>query len=386
MAERYTAKEMLAKLVSFQTVSHNSNLDLIQFVENYLEGFGIAAHRVPDATGEKASLFAHIGPSVDGGVILSGHTDVVPVEGQPWSTDPFTLTEQDGRLYGRGACDMKGFLALALAAVPDMIAAPLSRPIHLALSYDEEVGCLGAPPMIEAMNASGPRAATCIVGEPSMMQIADGHKGVCGLTVSVRGFEVHSSLLPTGVSAVMTAARLITWLHERNAENAAKVRDEDLAFAPPFTTLHSGIIAGGTAHNITALDCTFTVDIRAIPTEDLHGWKERFTAYCKEVETEIRTIRPEAAITIEERAIVEGLQPEKDGAADALVRRISGQNASIKVPYGTEGGQFQAGGYSTVICGPGSIDQAHQPDEFISVEQLEKGERFMSALIADLSR
>ncbi|WP_316012958.1 acetylornithine deacetylase [Roseobacter sp. HKCCA0434] len=384
MPDRYTAQEMLARLVAFPSVSRDSNLPLIDFVEDYLAGHGVTAIRTPDATGTKASLHALIGPEVAGGVILSGHTDVVPVDGQDWTTDPWTLTERDGRLYGRGTCDMKGFIALALAAVPDMLAADLKRPILLALSYDEEIGCLGAPPMIARIAAELPPAAACIVGEPSLMKIVSGHKGSVGFEVHVRGFEVHSSLVHTGVSAVMTAARLITWMHDTMAENRRNA-PEGTGFEPAWTTLHSGVIHGGTAHNITAKDCRFTADIRVAPHESVDDWDTRFRAEAARLEAEIQAIRPEAGIDVHLRGRVPGLQPEPDGPAEALVRRLTGDNASGRVSYGTEGGQFQEGGFSAVICGPGSIEQAHQPDEYLATSQLAEGERFMQRLIAELS-
>ncbi|QPH54400.1 acetylornithine deacetylase [Pontivivens ytuae] len=386
MTQRYSARDMLERLVSFPTVSRDTNLPLIDFVEEYLADLGIASVRTPDETGQKASLHAIVGPEVEGGVILSGHTDVVPIDGQDWSSDPFTLTERDGKLYGRGTCDMKGWLALSLAAVPRMLESDLKRPAILAFSYDEEVGCLGAPPMIARIASELPQAAACIVGEPSMMKIVDGHKGIAGLQVDVRGFEVHSSLVHTGVSAIMTAARLITWLHEQMARNAATALPENAAYEPPFTTLHSGMISGGTAHNITAKDCRFSVDIRAVPNEPVADWVARFRAEAATVEAEIQAIRPEAKITVTERTTAPGLVPEEDGAAEALVRRLTGENATGKVAYATEGGQFQDGGFSTVICGPGSIEQAHQPDEYLSVEQLAAGEAFMEKLVAELAR
>ena len=383
MAQTYTAREMLERLVSIPTVSRDSNLPLIDFVADYLSSHGIESHKTFDDTGAKASLHALIGPSVEGGVILSGHTDVVPTDGQDWTTDPFTVVERDGKLFGRGTCDMKGFLATALAAVPQMQQANLTRPIMLALSYDEEIGCIGAPPMIDRMAAEMPAAMACIVGEPSMMKLVDGHKGSVGFNVHVHGFEVHSSLVHTGVSAVMTAARLVTWMHDTMEQNRADAPD-DSGFEPPWTTLHAGIMNGGTAHNITAKDCQFVVDIRVAPHESVDVWDDRFRAKAAELEAEIQAIRPEASIQIERRGRVPGLLPETEGAAEALVRRLTGDNSSNKVSYGTEGGQFQERGISTVICGPGSIEQAHQPDEFLSLEQLAEGEKLIARLIDDL--
>ncbi len=378
-----TARDLMDRLVGFPTVSRDSNLDLIDFVEDYLSGFGVASTRVPNEDGTKAALYAHIGPEVDGGVVLSGHTDVVPVDGQAWDTDPFTVTERQGKLYGRGTCDMKGFDALALSAVPLALERGIKRPLQIALSYDEEVGCVGAPPMIDHMVSHGlPRADTVLVGEPSMMKVVTGHKGGIGYKMHFRGFEVHSSLAPQGVSAIMMAAKLINWANEVNAENAAKT-PSDLAadFVPPYTTLHVGTISGGTAHNITAKDCHFGFDFRIVPKEDIGAWQARFMDKVAEIEAEMKAVRPEAGITAEQYFSVPGLRPEEDGKAEAMIRRLTGDNASHVVSYGTEAGQFQERGYSAVICGPGDIAQAHQPNEFITVDQFRQGEAFIGRLV-----
>ncbi len=378
-----TARDLMDRLVGFPTVSRDSNLDLIDFVEDYLSGFGVASTRVPNEDGTKAALYAHIGPEVDGGVVLSGHTDVVPVDGQAWDTDPFTVTEKNGKLYGRGTCDMKGFDALALSAVPLALERGIKRPLQIALSYDEEVGCVGAPPMIDHMVSHGlPRADTVLVGEPSMMKVVTGHKGGIGYKMHFRGFEVHSSLAPQGVSAIMMAAKLINWANEVNAENAAKT-PSDLAadFVPPYTTLHIGTISGGTAHNITAKDCHFGFDFRIVPGEDVGAWQARFMDKVAEIEAEMKAVRPEAGITAEQYFSVPGLRPEEDGNAEAMIRRLTGDNASHVVSYGTEAGQFQERGYSAVICGPGDIAQAHQPNEFITVDQFRQGEVFIGRLV-----
>lgn len=382
-----TARELMDRLVGFPTVSRDSNLDLIDFVEEYLEDFGVTSVRVPNADGTKAALYAHVGPQVDGGVVLSGHTDVVPVDGQSWDTDPFVVTEKAGKLYGRGTCDMKGFDALALSAVPLALEAGIKRPLQIALSYDEEVGCLGAPPMIDHMVAMGmPRADTVLVGEPSMMKVVTGHKGGIGYKMHFRGFEVHSSLAPTGVSAIMMAAKLIDWANQVNAENAAKTPGPLAAdFDPPYTTLHVGTISGGTAHNITAKDCHFGFDFRIVPGEDVADWQARFMAKVAELEAEMKAVRPEAGITAEQYFALPGLRPEKDGSAEALVRKLTGENASNVVSYGTEAGQFQERGYSAVICGPGDIAQAHQPNEFVSVDQFRQGEAFIRKLVDNLA-
>jgi len=385
MPDFYTPREMLEKLVGFPTVSAGSNLGLIEFVKDYLAGHGVEAHLVYDETGEKANLYAMIGPKVEGGVVLSGHTDVVPVKGQDWRTDPFRVVEADGRLYGRGTCDMKGFNALVLALVPDMLKAGLKRPIQIALSYDEEVGCIGAPFMIDEMLVKLPRAAAVIVGEPSMMQVVSGHKGSIGFLTRVQGFEVHSSLMHTGVSAVMVAARMVEWLRLRFEENRqASPNPVDAVFQPPFTTLHVGVIKGGTATNITALDCSFSCDIRCPASQDPMDWYKRYLAFVAEVEAEVKAIRPEAKITVTPRDENPALKPETNGVAEALARRLTGDNGRHVVSYGTEAGQFQREGYSVVVCGPGSIDQAHQPNEYISIAQFAAGEAFLRRLIETL--
>lgn len=382
-----TAREILARLISFPTVSSTSNLDLIDWVEDYLAAHGVRAHRVYNDDGTKANLYASVGPDVEGGVILSGHTDVVPVEGQAWDTDPFTLTEAAGRLYGRGTCDMKGFDAIALAAVPKALKSNLKRPLQIALSYDEEVGCLGAPRMIAEMAGTLPRAAAAIIGEPSEMRVVNGHKGGIGIETHLRGHEVHSSLMHTGVSAVMEGAKLIDWANRMNAENRARDAGPiDALFEPPWTTAHVGRIKGGTADNITARDCRFTMAFRAIPSESIPGWHKRYLDEVARVEAGMKAIHPEARIDTAVRFHVPGLVPEADGAAEALARRLSGDNASHVVSYATEAGQFQEAGFSAVIIGPGNIEQAHQPNEWLSLAQFEAGQAFVDRLIEDLAR
>nr|WP_323780331.1 acetylornithine deacetylase [Amylibacter sp.] len=384
MADTYTPLEMLEKLVGFDTVSHRSNLPLIQFVQDYLTSHGVDSTLVPNDDGDKASLYAHIGPMVTGGVILSGHTDVVPVVGQNWSSDPFTVVEKDGKYYGRGTCDMKGFLAIALAHVPHMLAANLKTPIQLALSYDEEVGCEGAIPMVKELAHKMPKAALCIVGEPSMMKAVTGHKGGIGFDNEVTGYEVHSSLAHTGVSAVMTAATLVEWHNHKNAQ-AVAAQDPDCTFDPPFSTYHVGTIQGGTASNITAKSCTFINDFRLLPNEDSQQAAAEYLAFAAELDAKIKAIRPEAGIKVTQRFDVPGLKPEDDGAAESLVRRLTGDNSINVVSYGTEAGHFQTEQISTVICGPGSIEQAHQADEYITIEQYNRGGVFMRDLISALS-
>jgi acetylornithine deacetylase len=376
---------MLAKLVSFNTESQRSNLELIHFCRDYLTALGVESTLVPSEDGEKANLYATVGPKVEGGVVLSGHTDVVPVAGQDWTSDPWTLTERDGKLYGRGACDMKGFDAIALALVPEMLKAPLKRPVHIALSYDEEVGCLGARILVKAMAAAGIKPAAVIVGEPSMMQVVTGHKGGTRMRTTVKGHAVHSSRVDVGVPAVMIAGKLIEWHNQTMAENKARASNEN-PFEPPYSTLHVGVVQGGTAVNITAEHCVFSHEVRVVPGDEGVDFVGRYKARVAEIEAEMKAIAPETGITVEITSATPPLGPEKDGAAEALSRRLTGDNGSHVVAYGTEGGLFQGEGWSTVVCGPGDIAQAHQPDEFITVAQLEAGTAFVRGLIADLSR
>jgi acetylornithine deacetylase len=383
MGEIYTPEAMLAKLVAFPTVSRDGNLELIDFVRDYLAGWGVPATVVPYEPG-KAQLYAQIGPDAPGGVVLSAHTDVVPVEGQAWSSDPWTLSERGGRLYGRGSADMKGFAALGLALIPEMLGAGLKRPIQIALSADEEIGCRGAPPLIEAMRGALPMASAVIVGEPTSLGVVTAHKAGIPLITRLTGYEVHSSLVHTGVSAIMAAAPLIQWHTDRMAEERAKA-DPDSLFDPGWTTLHVGIIHGGTARNITAKECVMQSEIRALPGEDAAAWIARYRAFCAELERGMKAVRPEAGIEVEAGWVVPACAPEPGGAAETLARRLTGDNAPRAVSYGTEAGQFQAAGYSAVVCGPGSIEQAHQADEFIEVAQLHAGAAFMRRLIADLA-
>ncbi|HEV7260115.1 MAG TPA: acetylornithine deacetylase [Bosea sp. (in: a-proteobacteria)] len=380
-----TPKEMLAKLVSFNTESQRSNLDLIHFCRDYLAGLGVESTLAHSADGEKANLYATIGPKVEGGIVLSGHTDVVPVAGQDWTSDPWTLTERDGKLYGRGACDMKGFDAIALALVPEMLAASLKRPIHIALSYDEEVGCQGARVLIKAMVEAGLKPAAVIVGEPSMMQVVTGHKGGLRMRTAVRGHAVHSSQMHAGVSAVMAAGELIHWHSETMAQNKARTT-ADNGFEPPYTTLHVGVVHGGTAVNITAEDCSFTHEVRTIPGEQYEQYEALYRAKMADLSARMQAIAPETGIDFTITSDTPAMAPEEHGAAEELCRRLTGDNARHVVAYGTEGGLFQRAGWSTVVCGPGDIAQAHQPDEFITVAQLDAGVDFVRKLIADLAR
>ncbi|MBY6116399.1 acetylornithine deacetylase [Mameliella alba] len=385
MGELLSPRALLDKLVSFPTVSRDTNLPLIDWVEDYLSGHGITVHRhvKPDEP-EKAALFAHVGPMVEGGVILSGHTDVVPVDGQDWSGDPFSVTERDGRLYGRGTTDMKGFDALAIWALVEAHRRGVTRPLQIALSYDEEIGCAGAPPLIEAMQVL-PRAEDVIVGEPTMMKAVTGHKGGVTYWVHVHGYEVHSSLLHTGVSAIMWGAKMIDWANWLNDElQAADPTGMAGLFDPPYTNVHVGQIHGGTAHNIAAKDCEFGFGYRVVPGESLDQWRDLTEAKVAELTAGMQAIRPEARIELTEKFNLPPFAPEPDNTAEALVRRITGDNSENFVSYGTEASHFQAAGYKAVVCGPGSITVAHQPDEYITLAQFSEGQRFMERLLETL--
>ncbi len=383
MTSLATARMLLDRLVAFPTVSRSSNLPLIDWVEDWLDGQGIAAHRVWNADRSKAALYAQAGPEAEGGVILSGHSDVVPVEGQAWTSDPWTVTERDGRLFGRGTCDMKGFVALSLAALAGAKAAGVKRPLQIALSFDEELGCTGAPPLVAAMRAGLPMASAVIVGEPSGMKVVTGHKGGAGWDVRVRGKEVHSSLLHEGVSAVMEAARFLAWVNERNEILQSDPRPS--GFVPPYTTLHAGQIAGGTAHNITAADCWFNLEVRCLPEERLADWIETVEGAGARFGALLSQRAAGAGVEMRRYFEIPGLAPETAGAAEALARRLTGDNGGHVVSYGTEAGHFQSGGYSCVVCGPGDIAQAHQADEYLEVSEFRAGWRFMERLLAELA-
>ena len=382
----HAAREILNRLVAFPTVSHDSNLALVDWVETYLAGHGVTSHRVWNDDRTKASVYANVGPWEPGGVILSGHSDVVPVDGQVWATDPWTVTEQKGRLYGRGTSDMKGFVALALAAVPLALARGIRRPIQIALSHDEELGLLGAPAMIRAMVQTLPRASAVVVGEPSMMRVITGQKGGAGYRITLRGHPVHSSRLPYGVSAVMEAARLIDWINDENTRIQALVPSALAApFDPPFTTLHVGRFQGGTANNITAEHAEFVMEFRIVPGENMADWYRRWEAKIAAVDTAMRKVHPEAGIIVDRFFDAPPLDPSGTGAAEEMCRRLTGDNGVQVVSYGTEAGQFQAEGYAAVICGPGDITQAHQANEFLEIAQFEAGWAFMERLVADLA-
>jgi len=379
------AIEVLTDLVAFDTTSRGSNLELIGYVEGLLSAYGIESRRVPNREGTKANLMATIGPMVEGGVVLSGHTDVVPVDGQAWTSDPWVVTRRDGRLYGRGVADMKGFLALSLAALPRFAEAPLKRPIHLAFSYDEEVGCLGAPFLIEQIAATLPKPAAVLVGEPTDMQAIAGHKGITSYKVTVTGKEAHSSLTHLGASANMAAIRLLSNLLKLSEDLAAGA-DPASPFTPRGASLTVGQMGGGTAVNILARECVFIFDLRTEPGMDARALLNGFFAEVRKVDAELKARFPECGVEVERRSLTPAFAPEDGGVAEAMARRLAGDNGPVRVaPYAAEAGQFQEAGFSTVICGPGSIDQAHQPDEFIEISQIERGAAFMERLVEMMS-
>jgi acetylornithine deacetylase len=373
--------EMLRRLVAFDTVSANSNLALIDWVVGYLDGHGIAARLTFDETRSKANLFATIGPQdAGGGVILSGHTDVVPVAGQAWDSDPFALVERDGRLYGRGTADMKSFIAIALALVPEFKSRALKRPIHLALSFDEEVGCFGAPRLIEALPQGTGRPGLVIVGEPTNMEVANAHKGCHVFATSVTGLEAHSSAPQRGVNAIVAASEIIQFIAGLAGEARAASRPAS-GFEPPYTSFNIGTISGGTAMNIIARDCEFTWEFRPLPGEDSAAIRARIDAFvASDLLPRLRQVHPGADVTTRALASVPGLAAEAGSPAEELARQLTGANQSTVVAYGTEAGLFQDAGIPAVICGPGSMEQGHKPNEFITLAQIEAGTEFQRRL------
>ena len=372
---------MIERLVGYDTTSRNSNLELIEDVRGYLAEHGVEARLTRDETGGKANLWATIGPDVAGGVVLSGHTDVVPVDGQKWTSDPFAVARRDGRLYGRGTCDMKGFVATALALVPEMAKAGLKVPIHLALSYDEEVGCLGVRGIIQDVTGNLPRPRAVIVGEPTSMQLIGGNKGTRVYHTDITGVPAHSSQPALGASAIDAAARLVGFLGELGREFAADA-DPLSAFDPPCSTFNVGVIHGGTAHNIVAETCHLTWSVRLVPTDDADAIEARIRRFCDdELEPTLKAAAPHAGVVTVRVTDVPGLQPDETSAAEALVRHLTGLNASGVVAYGAEAGLFQQAGIPAVIFGPGSIDQAHKADEFVDVSQIDECGAFVEKLI-----
>jgi acetylornithine deacetylase len=380
--QRLTPVEMLARLVAFNTESSRSNLELIAFVEEYLRGWNVPFVRVPNAAGDKAALYATVGPTDRGGIVLSGHTDVVPVAGQAWTSDPFALRVENGRAYGRGAVDMKGFDALALALVPEFQAAGLRTPIHIMLSYDEETTCLGVIDTIRRLGQDLPLPQAVIVGEPTMLEVVDAHKSVVTFSTFVHGFEAHSSKPYLGASAVMAAADVIAELN-RIADEMMERGDASGRFDPPYTTVHVGVIAGGTARNIISKSCSFQWEFRGLPDLDPQEIPNRLDRFVQEVALKrLNRFGDFGRIETRLEVSVPGLAPAPGSLAETLALRLAGRNRTWTVPFGTEAGHFQAAGIPTVVCGPGSIDQAHQADESITLEQLEAGAAFMRRLAA----
>ncbi len=373
------AHELIGRLVAFDTVSAHSNLELIGFVRDYLKAHGIDSRLTFDVAGNKANLLAAIGPSVPGGIVLSGHTDVVPAAGQPWDSDPFTAVERDGRLYGRGTADMKSFLAVALALVPEFLAAKLRVPIYLALSYDEEVGCLGVGDLLADMATALPPPAAAIIGEPTSMRLINRHKGFYPFSTTVTGRDGHSSGTPRGVNAIAYAAEIIAFL-SRLADEIARQGPFDDGFDPPYTTINVGKIGGGAAVNIIARECSFDWECRPIPGFDVDALRGRFDAFVASLLPRMRAVAPEADVATTLRSASPPLVPEADSPTEALVRLLTGANAAGAVSFGTEASRFQQAGIPAVICGPGSIDQAHQPNEFIALEQVEACLAFLRKL------
>jgi acetylornithine deacetylase len=377
------AIDILERLVSFASVSARSNLDLIQWVRDYLAGHGIPSDLVPAPDGQpKANLWASIGPAAPGGLVLSGHTDVVPVEGQPWTSDPFTLTQRDGKLFGRGTSDMKSFIALCLALAPEMLARPLKVPIHFAFSYDEEVGCLGAPHLIAELGRRFPKPALAIIGEPTELKLGTRHKGCYSFETEVLGRDAHSSQTQKGANAIVAAAEIVAEL-DRIAEELKRSAFNDANFEPPYPTINVGRIDGGTAVNIIARHCTLHWDFRATPGADPDLVLPKLETFIADIVLpRLRRVAPEATVTTRPRAHVPPLADEPGGAAETLVKFLTGANQTVGLAFATEAGQFQKAGLSAIVCGPGSIQQAHQPDEFIELSQIAAGEAFLRKLIA----
>ncbi|MBV4551832.1 acetylornithine deacetylase [Pseudomonas sp. SWRI102] len=379
------SRALLAELVGFATVSRDSNLALIEFVRDYLHGLGVESELIYNADRTKANLLASIGPAVPGGVVLSGHTDVVPVDGQAWTVDPFRLTEADGKLFGRGTADMKGYLACALAAVPMFLSSPLRRPLHLAFSYDEEVGCLGVRSLLEALPQRIPRPALCLIGEPTELQPVLGHKGKLAMRCHVKGAACHSAYAPDGVNAIEQAARLIGRLGEIGAALAEPSR-HDKRFDPAYSTVQVGVIHGGTALNIVPADCRFDFEVRALPDFVPQRVVDQLQDYAEHaLLPRMRAVNADTAIRFEHVSAYPGLATSPDSEAARLIARLCGSDAFGTVAFGTEGGLFHQAGIPSVVCGPGSMDQGHKPDEYVSVEQMAACDRLMDRLAIYLS-
>ncbi|MBT3702214.1 MAG: acetylornithine deacetylase [Alphaproteobacteria bacterium] len=379
--QTYSTTAMIERLIAFDTTSRNSNLELIHFVRDYLAGHGIESDLIHDETGEKANLYATIGPKCDGGVVLSGHTDVVPVDGQDWDSPPFTARHKDGLIYGRGTSDMKSFIAIVLALVPEMKQRNFKIPLHLAFSYDEEVGCIGAHGLVPNISIPGARPKAAIVGEPTSMRVVNAHKGINSFITTVTGFEAHSSATHQGVNAIVYAAELIGFLNDLAEEFKANP-EPNSRFDPPYTSVQIGTIKGGTALNIIPRECTFVWEFRDIPGTDTQAIVDRFNEFAENtVLPKMKMVSDEAAIDTQVRAKVRGLVPENGSAAETLVMALARANQTYTAAYGTEAGIFQEAGVPTVVCGPGDIAQAHKPNEFIAVSQIDECTDFLHRLM-----
>jgi len=372
---------MIGRLIAFDTTSRNSNLRLIGFVRDYLAKLGVESHLIHSADGTKANLYATLGPQDRPGIALSGHTDVVPVDGQDWTTDPWQTTSKDGRLFGRGACDMKGFLGIVLAFLPELLQRELHTPIHLAFSYDEEIGCVGVRRLLDILREMPIRPKACIIGEPTSMKVTVGHKGKKSVRCHVRGFEAHSSLAPRAVNAVEMAAEVIVYLRNMGKRFAAAGPFDD-DYDVPHTTVHTGVVHGGTALNIVPKDCHFDFEFRYLPGQDVAGMFEEVRRFAEEaLQPAMRKIAPDTGFTWQELSAFPGLATAVDSEIVELAKALTGGNATIKVAFGTEAGLFHESGIPAIICGPGSIDQAHKPNEWVALEQLALCETFMRRLM-----
>ena len=380
------AIELLKKLIGFDTTSYNSNLNLINFIQSYLLSYNIESTLIHDESGKKANLYATIGRKDIGGVMLSGHTDVVPVEGQEWHSDPFSLKESDGNFYGRGSADMKGFIALVLSRIPEMVSVELTKPIHLAFSYDEEIGCVGVQRMLNLLEHQPIKPSCCIIGEPTSMEVVIGHKGKHASRVKVKGHACHSGQSPFGVNAVDFASELIVYIRKL-AREKSQDGPFDMEYEVPYSTLHTGVVKGGTSLNIVPNYCQFDFEIRHLYEEDPQYLLDKIEAYAKEnLESEMHLIDSETGFSFETLATYPGLLTDPGIDFVAYVKKLLDNDAHSKVIFGTEGGLFQKRlGIPTLVCGPGNIDQAHRANEFISLKQLQKGGSFLDRLIISLS-
>ncbi|KAB0491140.1 acetylornithine deacetylase [Pseudomonas vancouverensis] len=379
------SRALLERLIGFATVSRDSNLELIEYVRDYLHDLGVDCELIYNAERTKANLLATVGPRVAGGIVLSGHTDVVPVDGQAWTVEPFRLSEADGKLFGRGTADMKGYLASVLAAVPMFLASPLRRPVHLAFSYDEEVGCLGVRGLLEVLPQRIPAPAMCLIGEPTELKPVLGHKGKLAMRCHVRGAACHSAYAPYGVNAIEQAARLINRLGDIGT-TLARPNLHDTRFDPAFSTVQVGVIQGGTALNIVPADCRFDFEIRALPDFSPQVVVDELQDYAEQTLLPLmQAVDSNTAIRFEKISAYPGLATPADSAAAQLLAHLCGNDEFSTVAFGTEGGLFDQVGIPSVVCGPGSMDQGHKPDEFVSVEQMAACDRLMDRLAAYLS-